>query len=281
MKKGLTLIELMVVIVIMGVLASLAIPRFFGMTAKAKAAEMVIVLKSFEKLKGMYYELYGLESSSPAEIGFILPTDSKYFNYDFLHIASNWDGVDGGLSTAGKGKDKDKDKDKDDEDNGNGAGSGEVVDGEYVDDNHGHGNDPDGCDEDNPGLVNGGGKKSCRDQNEEGDEEVAEEDDEAEEEVAEEDNEAEEEVAEEDNEAEEEVTEEDNEAEEEVAQEENSGQGVDYTAIANSIRVHVVAAIGSECGAGAGVVMTWSPTGTTYSNTNNGNCGVYMPTLFK
>jgi prepilin-type N-terminal cleavage/methylation domain-containing protein len=47
-KQGFTLIELMVVIVIIGVLASLAIPRFTDASTKAKIAEAPRIIASFE-----------------------------------------------------------------------------------------------------------------------------------------------------------------------------------------------------------------------------------------
>jgi prepilin-type N-terminal cleavage/methylation domain-containing protein len=162
-KHGFTLIELMVVIVIIGILAGIGVPRLFGMTAKAKAAEVVIAFKTFQKLKDMHYELYGEETTSPIQIGFELPGDDGYFEYGMANIAVASSGEDGGISTAGQGNDKNNGNSNN---NGNGAGSGEVIDGEYVDENHGHGNDPDGCDDDNPALLMGKGKKSCRDQNE-------------------------------------------------------------------------------------------------------------------
>lgn len=92
LKKGFTLVELMVVIVIIGILAALAIPRFLGATAKSKATEFKPVLKQIYTLE----EAFRQESStgvygSLAAIGWDAPglnaplatatTTSAYFGY--------------------------------------------------------------------------------------------------------------------------------------------------------------------------------------------------------
>jgi type IV pilus assembly protein PilA len=82
-KQGFTLIELMVVIVIMGILAAVAVPKLFGMIAKSKASEVGPAAGTYVKLQQAYFS----ESNQAGGwqlIGYMAPgTNSATTNFSY------------------------------------------------------------------------------------------------------------------------------------------------------------------------------------------------------
>ena len=101
-RKGFTLIELMIVVVIIGILAALAIPRFMQATTKSKQSEAKQLLKQIYTMQRTYRQangLYGDNGVSAAAGGAAIQTfpqigvevmEGNIYQYDIVAAANTF-----------------------------------------------------------------------------------------------------------------------------------------------------------------------------------------------
>ena len=94
-KQGFTLIELMVVIVIMGILAAVAVPKLFGMIAKSKASEVGPAAGTYVKLQDAYVAEKGIRVGNWQEIGYLMKNTSNFYYCDKASACGSTDNSDG------------------------------------------------------------------------------------------------------------------------------------------------------------------------------------------
>lgn len=99
MKKGkinsFTLTELLVVLVIIGILVLLALPRLMPLISKAKSTEAELQLEHLYTLEKSYFYMYSKYSSSFKDLGFEqskLTTDGGTANYKIEIISAGTHG---------------------------------------------------------------------------------------------------------------------------------------------------------------------------------------------
>ncbi len=105
-KQGFTLIELMVVIVIMGILAAVAVPKLFGMIAKSKASEVGPAAGTYIKLQDAYvserntlgtWQLIGYVAPGASSAGQTSPETTNFTYYGSIAAAT---GISSGTSVT-------------------------------------------------------------------------------------------------------------------------------------------------------------------------------------
>ncbi len=100
-KKGFTLLELMIVVIIIGILASLATPRFISATRKAKEAEAHSVLGSVRSSQIRYFLENDENYATDIDDLDLDITTSKYYTYEAANDAAGSSYIGRAADTTG------------------------------------------------------------------------------------------------------------------------------------------------------------------------------------
>lgn len=92
-EKGFTLVELMIVVVIIGILASIAIPKFSNLIGKTKTTEAKNILNQIISLETSYFYAHSayvdFDNVDTPAIDFELPSNAKFaYSFDQTEVFS-------------------------------------------------------------------------------------------------------------------------------------------------------------------------------------------------
>src|SRR3989337_2982181 len=93
-RSGFTLIEIMVVIVILGLLAALVVPKLIGRTEEAKKTQARVQIRNIEQALGLYKLDNGYFPSTEQGIAALIRSPGGHGDYDISSYGA--DGAQGG-----------------------------------------------------------------------------------------------------------------------------------------------------------------------------------------
>ena len=83
-KRGFTMLELLMVVIIIGILATLAVPQYMGFIEKARAAEAISTIGAIRTAESLYKLETGSYTTAITSLGITIPTAgaSTYWTYN-------------------------------------------------------------------------------------------------------------------------------------------------------------------------------------------------------
>lgn len=88
MRKGFTLMELIIVVIIVGILAAIALPQFFKTAERARASEGVNTLGALRAAQQRYYAEHGATCGNTTDTSCldvnVTASDMRYFDQIYL-----------------------------------------------------------------------------------------------------------------------------------------------------------------------------------------------------